>query len=216
MIENKRVLNTYITSGYKLKFGDYILFQKYTPKDDQYEVSKPILAIYLNCFVADQTIGFNYIVWNNDNHTISISIDGVMHKYNQEVEQIDNHVEWMEYIDILGYWENRPNWKQIIKAYRKQNTKEVIDNNEFEVIYGVDKKLHKMIDISKLVYGQDFYALPPRTIVYIRPEAEILNLLDIDRIDGEYYVRLDEDDVPYLNDVVFDNKGFEFNLIINK
>lgn len=72
-----------------------------------YKVSKPILVIYLGYFVVDQTIGFNYVRWINENR--------------DEVVGIDNHIEWNDYIDIIGHWKGKPNWKEIIKCYRNEN-----------------------------------------------------------------------------------------------
>ena len=95
-------INTFIKNIDKLKFGNYILFQEYIHE----KISEPILAIYLGCFVADQTLGFDYVKWNNENR--------------ENIVKIECHIEWMDYIDILGHWKNKPNWKQIIKKYRKQ------------------------------------------------------------------------------------------------
>lgn len=46
------------------------------------------------------------------------------------VEEIEYHVEWDDFIDILGHWENKPNWKQILEKYRLQNTKEFVKESE--------------------------------------------------------------------------------------
>lgn len=129
-------LNTFI--GHDMHFGDYILFQEYRQgkfEKDQfhYEISKPILAIYLGCFVADQTIGFNYVRWNNDNHTVCHSNEYVTnYKQCQQVLGVEDHIEWDDMIDILGYWENKPNWKEILKSYRKQNTNQKISSDEID------------------------------------------------------------------------------------
>lgn len=58
-----RKLNTFLENLSKLKFGDFILFQEYVYNYNvkNFEISKPILAIYLGYFVADQTLGFNYV-----------------------------------------------------------------------------------------------------------------------------------------------------------
>jgi hypothetical protein len=130
----KRKLNRFIGTP-NLEFGDYILFQEY----DQglgynYKVSKPILAIYLGCFVADQTIGFNYVRWNNDKHTVYLTNEYIT-RYPQckEVTSIECHTEWINYIDILGRWKHKPNWKEIIKSYRLQNLKQEVSYSEIEL-----------------------------------------------------------------------------------
>lgn len=138
----KRKLNTFIEHG-RMEFGDYILFQEYCQKKHDgkqyhFEVSRPIMAIYLGFFVADQTIGFNYIRWNNDNHSVWVSNEHVKnYRVVKEVDQIECHVEWNDYIDILGHWKNKPGWKEILKAYRKQNLKE--KTNESEINWDEDE-----------------------------------------------------------------------------
>lgn len=131
-------LNKFTDNFDKLEFGSYILFQKYTHKncDDNvynYGISKPILAIYLGSFVADQTLGFNYVKWNNDKRIVYITNEHVTnYPVLKEVEEIENHIEWYDYIDILGIWKNKPDWKQILLEYRKQNEKNVISEDEIE------------------------------------------------------------------------------------
>lgn len=126
----KRLLNTFMSYKGKIEFGDYLLFQEYVPyfhdgKEYHYKVSKPTLAIYLGSFIADQTLGFNYVKWNNDQRIVYVTNEHVTRYHTcKEVEQIDNHIEWNDFIDILGHWKCKPNWKEIIKAYRKQNTKQ--------------------------------------------------------------------------------------------
>lgn len=131
-------LNSFIKNLSDLKFGDYILFQEYNQdrydnKNKQYihSISKPILVIYLGFFVADQTVGFNYVRWNNDNHCVPNKTYPSI-KNIKEVEEIENHIEWVHYIDILGHWKNKPNWKEIISSYRKQELKDEIGENEID------------------------------------------------------------------------------------
>ncbi|MBP7860012.1 hypothetical protein KA001_03580 [Patescibacteria group bacterium] len=136
---NKRKLNKFLGGTAKLEFGDYILFQKYTEgkpddsKEDYYEISTPILAIYLGCFVCDQTLGFNYVRWNNDNHSVFVTTEsGYKCRTLKEVERIENHIEWNDYIDILGHWDFKPKYRNILKAYRTQNTQQNINSDEIE------------------------------------------------------------------------------------
>lgn len=128
----KRTLNRF--SNIKLEFGDYILFQEYVLKDKQFHISKPIMAIYLGMFIADQTSGFNYVRWNNDNHIVYINNENVKNYPTcKEVSGIESHIEWDDYIDILGVWKCKPKWKDIIKVYRTQNKKIVVLQDD--VIY---------------------------------------------------------------------------------
>lgn len=114
-------LVTFIKHNSFISFGDYILFQEYKLHGDTYTVSNPILVLYIGAFVADQTIGFEYIKWNKD--------------YANKMNEIGTHIEWNDYIDVLGVWKRKPNWKEILKAYRNQNTKQVIGCNDFDVKY---------------------------------------------------------------------------------
>ena len=125
-METIRKLNTFIAGNFKLTFGDYVLFQEYKQaKPNGYSVSKPIFAIYLGSFIADQTLGFNYVRWINENRTIYITNEHVTnYMAYKEVDKIESHIEWDDYIDVLGYWEQRPTWQEILKAYRKQVTKQ--------------------------------------------------------------------------------------------
>jgi len=85
-----------IFSETSLKFGDYILFQKYDYLHDydEYKISKPILAIYLGSFIADQALGFNFVRWNNENHSVYITNKNVTnYRVCKEVEKIESHIE---------------------------------------------------------------------------------------------------------------------------
>lgn len=122
----KRKLNTLLNNLADLTFGDYILFQEYRQGEHdgvQYKanVTSPIYAIYLGCFIADQTVGCNYIRVLNDRH------DGLI-----QYSKIEMHIEWMDFIDILGHWKNRPDWKKIIKAYRTQNTRKSMKEEDID------------------------------------------------------------------------------------
>lgn len=134
----KRIITPFVNGKFKLEFGDYILFQEYEQgehdgEEYNYNVTKPILAIYLGCFVADQTLGFNYVRWNNENHLVYVTNEHVTrYALNKQVNEIEHHIEWDDYIDILGHWKNKPNWKEIIVAYRKQNTKEEVNSIEID------------------------------------------------------------------------------------
>lgn len=122
-------LNTFLENT--LNFGDYILFQEYTYDGEQYKISKPVMAIYLGLFVADQTLGFNYVRWNNDRHTEYITNEYVTNfGVCKQVKGIYSHIEWNDYIDILGKWKNKPTWKDIIKSYRNENTDLFINEDE--------------------------------------------------------------------------------------
>jgi hypothetical protein len=94
---------------------------------------KPKLVIYLGCFVADQTIGFNYVQWINENHIIKINNEYIKnYKTKKQVDDINCYIEWSDYIDILGYWNHKPTWKEILPTYRKQNINEYIKSDEID------------------------------------------------------------------------------------
>lgn len=110
----KRKLNSFIKNVSKLSFGDYILFQEYSKrkwdeptKQYIYEITDPILAIYIGWICVDQTIGFEYILWHNNNK--------------ESISTVLSHIEWNDYIDILGHWSKMPNWKEIKPCWKNRN-----------------------------------------------------------------------------------------------
>jgi hypothetical protein len=116
----KRKLNTLLEHK-KMKFGDFFLFQEYKSqmtRDKPVIITKPILAIFLGYFIADQALSCNYVQWVNTDLT-ELRESG--HRDIREVKDIKVHYEWDDYIDILGHWEKRPNYKEILVAYRKYN-----------------------------------------------------------------------------------------------
>jgi hypothetical protein len=93
-----KIVNSFLDYHSHINFGDFILFQEYKNNNNEIIVSKPILAIYLGSFLVDQTLGFNYVRWVNDRRG-KINEKGV-YIFN-EVEKIDTHIEWFNYIDIF-------------------------------------------------------------------------------------------------------------------
>ncbi len=111
-------LNTVISND--LMVGDFILFQEYNESDikDEFSISKPIYAIFLGFFQADQTVGFNYVR---------------VPKYWGANPEIESHYEWDDYTDLLGSWSiGRPHWNEILKAYRNYNPNKTIKLTEIE------------------------------------------------------------------------------------
>jgi hypothetical protein len=106
-----RKLNTFICEP-NLRCGDFILFQEYSQgqydgTQHSYEVSKPAFAIFVGLRVCDQTLEFGYVMVQNAQRSF-------------EIPEVDYHIEWNDYADILGHWSSRPSWKEILAAYRKQ------------------------------------------------------------------------------------------------
>jgi hypothetical protein len=133
----KLKIKTFLRADANYEFGDYLLFQEYENVHDSeqqhYKISRPRLVIYLGAFVADQTLGFNYVRWNNENHRVLITNEYVTdYPICKEVHGIEHHIEWDNYIDILGHWKHKPTWKEIIKAYRYQNNNTEISSDEIE------------------------------------------------------------------------------------
>lgn len=127
-MKNVRKLNTFIENCGTLKFGDFILFQEYSYSrhNINFSISKPILAIFLGDFIADQTLGFDYIKWYKSEAN-SPNLETT------ELPKITNHVEWDDYIDILGMWSYRPNFRELLSAYRSQNIARTANDKEVEV-----------------------------------------------------------------------------------
>jgi len=132
-------LNKFSDNCDKLQFGDYILFQEYTQKsvDGKYvfNISKPIFSIYLGSFVADQALSFNYIKWINENHIEHVTNQYVTNcKVFKEVSGVESHYEWIDYVDILGIWKVRPNWKEIISKYRKKEDCDIMSEDDIDFV----------------------------------------------------------------------------------
>lgn len=114
-----KIVNSFLDYHSDINFGDFILFQEYKHDNNGVIVSKPILAIYLGSFIADQTIGFNYVRWVNDKRGKINEND--VYVFN-EVEKIETHIDWFDYVNILGHWDKRPTMLEILKSYRKHKT----------------------------------------------------------------------------------------------
>ena len=119
-------LNSLLENFGTLKFGDYVLFQEYIQtsynkeeKQHYYQISKPIYAIYLGHFFADQTIGCNYVKIINPNKTVKRTItvkDQTFDVYNAKEAELYNHIEWTDYINIIDIWKYKPSFSELRKA----------------------------------------------------------------------------------------------------
>lgn len=116
-----RKINIFSDTMNKLKVGDIILFQEYkSGKGSTFDVSKPIYAIYLGMDVYDMACVMKYIAVPKEFNT------------SQEILQ-QEHIEWSNFIDILGYWKGQPKLKNLLKAYRKYYKSNIIDSNQVKV-----------------------------------------------------------------------------------
>lgn len=52
-----------------------------------------------------------------------------------------------------------------------------------------------MIDLSKLEYGTDYYALPPNNIVFITDYNSIIKKLHINKIQHQNIIKFDENNI---------------------
>ena len=122
----KHKIKTVIDSLGELKFGTYFLFQQYAQAgyaDGQYsyEVSRPILGVYVAALPCDQTVEIIYLPWFNEARTYR----GDAWKYPETA----SHIEWSDYADVLGIWQHKPTWREILAAYRKQRPAEVVKSD---------------------------------------------------------------------------------------
>jgi hypothetical protein len=93
-----------------MEMGDYFLFQNYSSVDNggsNMYVSDPELAMFIGYIFMDQALGCRYIPWIKEGFV--------------EDAEIEDHVEWFDFIDILGHWKYKPTYKEILAAYRKKN-----------------------------------------------------------------------------------------------
>jgi hypothetical protein len=111
-----RTLNILMQNLEGLKPGDFLLFQIYESDQHRekghppkhYKVSVPIYAITLGAFVCDQAIGINYV-----------RVPADVSYYSDE-PKVEVHIEWNDYIDVLGRFEKRPTFRELLSAYRKR------------------------------------------------------------------------------------------------
>lgn len=115
MKANNKEIKTFTDSAIEkpFGFGEYILFVEYSNFNSETQtfesVSKPTLAIIVDEWICDMAIAFDYVVWSNFNRRNS----------NNATKEILTHIEWNDFIDILGRWENKPTYKEMLEAYRK-------------------------------------------------------------------------------------------------
>lgn len=140
-MENKEyhcILNTLLNSKIgKYQFGDIMLFQEYksiwdkSARKDIFLVSKPKLVCVLCLGIADQAIEIEYIQYRGDNYW---ELDkNQRKKYNLPKDlhwNIDSHIEWTDMINILGYWKSFPNFRELLSAYRKYETRDILTEND--------------------------------------------------------------------------------------
>lgn len=109
-----------------LKFGDVILFQIYSyPNDKKHEaknlyiIRKPVLAVFLGYSFVDMAIGFEYVeYYDSSNNTIE-------KKY-----ELKEYIEWYDTINILHCWKSFPNFRELLKAYRKHEKRKKVSSKE--------------------------------------------------------------------------------------
>lgn len=131
---DKRTINPF-GENIDLKIGDFILFQEYKSeyKDGhyQYNISKPIYAIYLGFYILDMALAFNYVKWINNNREMVTNEKG--YSSIKEITEIQYHIEWDDFVDIIGHWNHRPTKQELLTAYRKYNTKSIILSDEINI-----------------------------------------------------------------------------------
>jgi len=133
MSDYENILNTFISCSKNWKFGDIILFQEYKQqsydnenKRYDYKVGKPKLVSYLKSEVCDQTIGFDYIEYKGDFFWEKSEKKRDMYPENTK----GIHVEWDDYINILGYWKSMPTFRELLSVYRKYETKKMVNEDD--------------------------------------------------------------------------------------
>lgn len=143
-------INTLIEGEHIPRCGNFILFQEYNPtykvdRKNAYKVSRPILAVVLDTFVADQTVGFNYVKYVPD-----------FSERPSNTPVVDCHIEWSTYIDILGLWTQKPSFKEYRDAARNRERKNFVDDFLTEDLYlpvQATQKSSEIIDIDEKLYG---------------------------------------------------------------
>lgn len=66
-----------------------------------------------------------------------------------------------------------------------------------------------MIDLTKLEYGVDYFALPPKTVVFLKPYSVIIEKLNIEDVNGKQTLKLNENN-SFDTNIILTENGFNF------
>lgn len=109
-----------------MKFGDWIIFQHITYKENVATISRPILGIFVDYTIWDQALVVNFIesprAWTAFNKVVTnkeLNISMLIAVVDPEVESIPL---WNENIKVLGFWKTKPTYQQLKKSIKKSIT----------------------------------------------------------------------------------------------
>lgn len=100
-----------------LSFGDHILYQIVykDPETSKMMMSYPKMAIFTSYNIADQALVYEMVSPIRSWEYKFEPKEG----YFYSTTHITSHIEWYDIIYIFGIWKNKPNWKEMKKAYRQ-------------------------------------------------------------------------------------------------
>ena len=118
-------IDTLLSHTPVFKIGDFILLQEYIYDFDNkaFNISSPILVIFIRHFVADQTLGIDAIKWTKD--------------FTYDTIEQYSFIEWHDYIDILGHWSKRPTFRELRQAFTNKNNATLATENDINLNYNL-------------------------------------------------------------------------------
>lgn len=101
--------NSYI--AFKLKQGEFFLFQEFNTYNGVAEMSRPVLAMCVEFDVYDQAGVIRYIEFPRTWEEKRLG--------HRRTSVIRESVLWDTAMYVFGSWVGKPGWKEILAAYRK-------------------------------------------------------------------------------------------------
>lgn len=96
---------------FDVKQGEFFLFQKLSTRTDNNGMSRPVLAMCVEFDVYDQAVVIRYIEFPRTWEDKRLG--------HRRTSVISETVLWNTAIYVFGKWVGKPNWKEILAAYRK-------------------------------------------------------------------------------------------------
>lgn len=111
----------------QLRFGDWILMQKFSEHEGEHFMHYPQLGIFRRYGIMDQAITLEFMepvrTWmynvhynSNPDPQYNIWMPVSESSY---VQALTEHIEWFDAAIVYGSWSGRPSLKQLLEAYRK-------------------------------------------------------------------------------------------------
>lgn len=100
-----------------LNFGDILLVQE---EDHEGNISEPKLITVVGIDVFDMAVAIDYVDYKSFNQYNNILVHRKKTTRKPKEMKTEIFAEWTEYMYILGYWKKMPNFRNLLKSYRKR------------------------------------------------------------------------------------------------